>query len=557
MAPKAKLEKLNDELEQRLVERTRALADRIEELRTEIDGRKRVEEALRASESNFRMLAEKSLQGIAIFQGKKMIYANPAHCEIQGYTQEELVAMSLPELMALVHPLDRPIADERARRRLAGEAVDPSVELRVVRKDGSVRWMHSFNNPIEFDRQPAILATSIDVTENREIAERLRHSQKMEAIGQLAGGVAHDFNNILAVVMMHCGMLRAAPDLPPGARAGLEQIHAAAERAANLTRQLLLFGSKQVMQTRRLDLNEVVADVAQMLRHIIGEDVELQVVLHPTPLITRADAGMVDQVLMNLAINARDAMPDGGRLLIETTALTVDQDFIRLDADTAPGEYVGVIVHDSGPGIPAEILPRIFEPFFTTKDLGKGSGLGLATVFGIVKQHGGFLKVENEPGHGAKFCVFLPASQGAPETPGETAYPSGRYEGSECILLVEDEDGVRQPIRLALEQQGYRVIEAANGVEALERWDRHRREIDLLVTDLVMPARVSGRELAARVRQDRPEVGVVFISGYSTDVAGRRIELQPGEEFLQKPFLPDTLLRIVRQNLDRPKVAQP
>jgi PAS domain S-box-containing protein len=517
----------------------------------DITERKQTEEALRVSENNFRSLAEKSLQGIAIFQGGGIVYVNPSHCAIQGYASEELKSMSREQLLALVHPLDRPLASERARKRVAGEKLDPSVELRIVRKDGSTRWVQSFNNPIEFNGLPAILSTSIDITERRQIAEQLRHSHKMEAIGQLAGGVAHDFNNILTVMIMQCELLGLGKNVSEEVRAGLQQIHAAAERAADLTRQLLLFGRQQVMQARNLDLNEAVTGVAQMLRRIIGEDVQLQLHLHSAPLITHADPGMVDQVLMNLAVNARDAMPLGGTLRIETMADDFDQDVVLLNPEASPGKYVCVSVSDSGGGIPAEILPRIFEPFFTTKELGKGTGLGLATVFGIVKQHGGFLKVENEPGHGVEFRVFLPACSGAPGSSGRAATPSKPRKGNESILLVEDEDGVRTLTRMTLELQGYRVLEASNGVEALKLWDQHRDEVTLLLTDMVMPAGVSGSELAARLRKDKPDLNIIFISGYSTNFAGRQLELQPGEQFLQKPFPSDQLLKTIRLSLDR------
>jgi PAS domain S-box-containing protein len=517
----------------------------------DITERKQTEEALCISENNFRNLAEKSLQGIVIFQEEGMVYVNPSHCAIQGYPAEELKSMSKEQLFALVHPLDRPLAIERARQRLAGEKLDPSVELRIVRKDGSTRWIQSFNNPIEFNGRPALLSTSIDITERREIAEQLRHSHKMEAIGQLAGGVAHDFNNILTVMIMQCEVLGVENDLSEEVRVGLQQIQAAAERAADLTRQLLLFGRQQVMRARNLDLNEAVTSIAQMLRRIIGEDVQLQLHLHSGPLRTEADPGMVDQVLMNLAVNARDAMPKGGTLIIETMEDDFDQDVIHLNPEASPGKYVCVSVDDSGGGIPAAILPRIFEPFFTTKEPGKGTGLGLATVFGIVKQHGGFLKVENEPGRGAKFRVFLPASSGADGSSAPAAMRPQPRKGTESILLVEDEDVVRTLTRITLELHGYRVLDAPSGVEALKLWDRHRDEVALLLTDMVMPAGISGSELAARLRKDKPELNIVFTSGYSTDLAGRRLELQPGEQFLQKPFLPDQLLKIIRLSLDR------
>jgi CheY-like chemotaxis protein len=259
---------------------------------------------------------------------------------------------------------------------------------------------------------------------------------------------------------------------------------------------------------------------------------------------------MIDQVLMNLAVNARDAMPKGGQLLIETTENAVDENLARLNPDATPGRYVCVSVSDTGKGIPAEILPRIFEPFFTTKAPDEGTGLGLATVFGIVNQHGGFIQVESEPDCGAIFRVFLPASSLAPESRVHAALKPKLRSGNETILLAEDEDGVRALIRVTLERRGYRVLEASNGIEALKLWDQHSKEVALLLTDLVMPAGLSGQELAARLQKDNPQLPIIFTSGYSANVAGRQLSLQTGENFLQKPFPPEQLLETVRMSLD-------
>ena len=405
------------------------------------------------------------------------------------------------------------------------------------------------------DEQTFLLAlsnlVSVVLAEEERLAVegQLRQSQKMEAIGQLAGGVAHDFNNILTTMIMQVeliGMLNVSDEV----RDGLAEIDAAAQRAANLTKQLLLFGRRQAIALRELDLNEVVTNIAKMLLRIIGEDIRLQLHLHPTPLVTRGDAGMLDQVLLNLSVNARDAMPEGGRLTIETREVLVDEEAARREPDLSAGRYVGLVVTDTGSGIPKDVLPRIFEPFFTTKDRGKGTGLGLATVFGIVKQHHGATRVTSEIGAGTSFHVLLPARERTTiEPPSLERRTAARGDG-ETILLVEDEPAVRALTRATLERHGYRVIEAATGADALILWRDARDRIALLVTDLVMPGGVTGQELARAVRAERSTLKIVFISGYSIDVAGKELRLDAGTSFLQKPFGPAVLLEAVRRTLD-------
>jgi PAS domain S-box-containing protein len=425
-----------------------------------------------------------------------------------------------------------------------------TAEFRFRHKDGRYRWLLSkarllrdaAGTPVE------VIGSLSDITERKDLEEQFRHAQKMEAIGHLAGGVAHDFNNLLGVILMSSEFAEKTDALPPSAKEDLQQIRTAASRAVNLTRQLLLFSSRQVMQSRVLDLNDVVTNIAKMLQRILGEDVRLQLHLNPVPLFTWADAGMVDQVLVNLAINARDAMPSGGRLVIETSATTVDEAFAALHPEAAPGHYVCLTVNDTGCGIPPEVMSRIFEPFFTTKPTGKGTGLGLATVYGIVKQHRGWLSVFSEPGEGAKFQVFLRAIDATMAQGSETLRrsPPG---GTETILLVEDEPLFLFKARMVLERAGYRVVEATNGVEALQVWQEHRGEVALLLTDLVMPQGIPGQELAQRLREQAPGLKVVFTSGYSAEIAGQQLTLTPGDKFLQKPFSHDELLETVHQCL--------
>jgi PAS domain S-box-containing protein len=384
----------------------------------------------------------------------------------------------------------------------------------------------------------------------QESEARFRQSQKMEGIGQLAGGVAHDFNNILSALLMQTDLLATVEPLPEEVRAGLREIRGDVRRAAELTRQLLLFSRRQVMQLRRLNLNDLVMNLGKMLQRIIGEDIQLQLHLHPGALPTRADAGMLEQVLMNLCVNARDAMPGGGWLLINTTEAVVDEARARAQAEATPGRYVCLSVSDTGKGIPPEILPKIFEPFFTTKEAGKGTGLGLATVFGIVKQHQGWIQVDNRPGQGVTFQIFLPAN--AEETVEGPAAPLPPQSpgGTETILLVEDEASVRKLTRKVLERQGYKIVEACNGVEALRRWEEHRGSVALLLTDLVMPGGISGQELAKQLVGRQPTLKVIYTSGYSAEMAGRALQLRRGETFVQKPYPTGQLLETIRRSLD-------
>jgi PAS domain S-box-containing protein len=395
--------------------------------------------------------------------------------------------------------------------------------------------------------------SAVDITAVKRLEEQLRQSQKMEAIGRLAGGVAHDFNNLLTVIRGNTTLLQAG-DLPDELRGDpLVEIAQATDRAATLTRQLLAFSRKQRLQRRPLDLNHVVSHLAKMLERVLGEDVRLELELAPRPLVTRADAGMLDQVLMNLVVNARDAMPDGGRLVVSTAPAELSADDRRRFPDARAGAHVEVRVTDTGCGIPAELMAHIFEPFFTTKQSGQGTGLGLATVFGIVEQHGGALRVTSEPGGGTTVAVLLPASDGDADLADVAASREPRPEprgGSESILLVEDEEAVRRLTQRTLEQRGYSVRIANTGAEALRLWQDGQSGFDLVLTDMVMPGGVSGRELAERLCEQRPGLKVIYMSGYAGDVAGPGIQLREGWNFLQKPFGSSSLLECVRARLD-------
>ncbi|MEW6305103.1 MAG: PAS domain S-box protein [Verrucomicrobiota bacterium] len=391
-----------------------------------------------------------------------------------------------------------------------------------------------------------------DVTERQNLEEQLRQSQKMESVGKLAGGVAHDFNNMLTVIQGNAQLLKQRQRLEPRQAESVELIAQAADRAANLTRQLLTFSRQQVIQLKNQNLNEIVTQMTEMLQRILGEDMtfEVRYASHLPPV--HADRGMLEQVLMNLVVNSRDAMPKGGRLVVSTSARQIDSAYARQHPDATPGPCVCLSVSDTGCGIPPDCLPHIFEPFFTTKEVGKGTGLGLATVYGIVKQHKGWIEVQSEVGRGTTFTVYLPASVQEDKRTEAPPPDTAPLRGTETILVVEDEEPVRTLVRAVLEQYGYRVIEADSGVAAISVWEQHRSSVDLVLTDLVMPGGVNGRELADKLHESRPDLKVIFTSGYSPGMAGGNFKFMESLSFLQKPYLPQTLARAVRERLDAP-----
>jgi signal transduction histidine kinase/ActR/RegA family two-component response regulator/HAMP domain-containing protein len=390
-----------------------------------------------------------------------------------------------------------------------------------------------------------------DITQRLNLEAQLRQSQKMESIGQLAAGVAHDFNNMLTIIQGHSGILLARPNLPADLQDSAQAIYFGAERAASLTRQLLMFSRKNVIQPRQLDLREVVGNMSKMLQRLLGETVRLE--FRPPeelPLI-QADSGMLEQVVMNLAVNARDAMPKGGVLMISVTPVLIERAYVQTHPQARLGRFVRLRAHDTGTGMDARTKARIFEPFFTTKEVGKGTGLGLATVYGIVKQHEGWVDVESEPGVGTIFDVFLPAlTENAPRPVEPKKVERSMEGGKETILVVEDEDVLRDLAKMILAGCGYQIIEARSGAEALRVWETHAEKVDLLLTDMVMPEGMSGMDLATRLLAAKPGLRIIFASGYSMDDLDTSFVHKGHASFLQKPYTHVTLTKAVRACLD-------
>ena len=395
------------------------------------------------------------------------------------------------------------------------------------------------------------VGVQLDITELKQREAPLPQAQKMEAIGQLAGGIAHDFNNLLTVINGNASLMLDAGGLSEKQTKSLKQIYTAGECAASLTRQLLVFSGKQAFYRQPIDLNKTITEAARFLGRLVGEDIKLELNLALGLPPINADASMLEQVLTNLALNARDAMPKGGQLTIMTKSVRLDEAEAAQFPGRRPGDFVSLSVCDTGCGIPPDVLPRIFEPFFTTKEFGAGAGLGLATTFGIVQHHEGWLEVHTHAGEGTCFTVFLPPTAEPMVTREESAQPSGRHGAKETILLVEDETALRDFTVAALEHFGYRVLQAASGVQALEVWKWHNSRIVLLLTDLVMPNGINGVDLAKTLQAQKPELKVVFTSGYSRQMTTEVFALRNEIPFLQKPYVPATLARVVREALDK------
>jgi PAS domain S-box-containing protein len=516
----------------------------------DVTERQRMEEALQRSEEHFRSLIENSSDVIAVINAQgRIVYVSHT---VRRILQYEPAALLNEPVIDLIHEDDASRVRESLARALTGPEAPNPVEFRLRRADGLWRHLEAVGQRRRGeDGQWTVVVNARDITERRQLEDQLRHAQKMESVGQLAGGVAHDFNNILTVIQGHASLLLAGESLGPRQTTSVQQINLAAERAANLTRQLLTFSRKQVLQPRALDLNEVVHGMGKMLQRLLGEDISLHLHYSPGLPLARADAGMLEQVLMNLAVNSRDAMPRGGQLVVNTSAVRLTPTDLGPNPDAYAGEFVRLSVTDTGTGIAPEHLPHIFEPFFTTKDVGKGTGLGLATVYGIIKQHRGWITVASEVGKGTVFQVFLPVDTG--QASAKAALPTTEDSlrgGSETILIVEDEAAVCELISDLLSKLGYHVLTARSGPVALELWARHRDRIDLLLTDMVMPDGMTGRELGKRLQLDKPPLKVVYTSGYSAEALGSDFQMDPNLVFLQKPYSTRKLAELIRAQLD-------
>jgi two-component system cell cycle sensor histidine kinase/response regulator CckA len=507
---------------------------------------KRHEEALRRSEARYRSLVQSAVYGIyrSDMQGR-FLDVNPALIAMLGYDSPEQVVALDPAREVFLNPEEH----ERLTKEFQQKGRLDGLEVRWKRKDGgaiTVRLSgHGTSGPEEVENVLEIIAE--DVTERRALEDQFRQAQKMEAVGRLAGGVAHDFNNLLMVISGYTEVLLDELKSSEELQSKAEAIQQAADRATTLTRQLLAFSRKQLLELKVVDVNAIVSDMERLLRPLIGETIELSTHLKPDVGHTRADAGQLEQVIMNLVVNARDAMPTGGKVLIQTERLELDAR--RREHSLIPtGPYVLLSVSDTGAGMDKETQSRIFEPFFTTKEKGKGTGLGLSTVYGIVKQSGGFIFAHSEMGEGTTFRIYLPRVEDAAEHSGPVKNPAAAAGGSETVLLVEDEESVRQLVRDTLAAKGYKVIEAPNGEAGLKVSSEYAGTIEVLITDVVMPG-MGGRELAKRVSAARPNIKVLFLSGYTEDAIIHEGVLEPGTAFLQKPFTLQMLSRKVREVL--------
>ena len=503
----------------------------------DITARKRAEEA-------FQSVVFHAPMGIFIIQEGKFMKVNPGFSTLSGYPAEEIFGQ---DSLSLVPPETREFVREKAVQQLKGTDLSP-YEFQFITKSGETRWVMETVAPAEYEGKRAVLGYFMDITARKKLEAQFLQAQKMEAVGRLAGGVAHDFNNMLGIIMGHAEIvlmgLRPADPL----YSHLEGIRKAGERSAALTRQLLAFSRKQIMQPQVINLNGLVTDLENMLCRLMGADVELATVFDQAPTAVKADPGQVEQIILNLAVNARDAMPLGGKLTIETKNVYLDETYCQAHPYVTPGPHVMLAMSDNGLGMDANTKAHLFEPFYTTKAPDKGTGLGLSTVYGIVKQSGGSIEVYSELGYGTTIQIFLPRIE-EPAASTEPAILAGSLQGSETILVVEDEAMLRPLIIDVLKGYGYKTLEASHGDGALRLCEQHQGPIHLMLTDVVMP-RMSGRELAEKLAPLHPEMKVLFMSGYNENAIVHHGVLDKGIGFIQKPFSPDNLARKVREVLD-------
>lgn len=505
--------------------------------------------SLTVSTSLFHSVWENSIDGMRLTDADGQIVAvNEAYCRLIGLKRAQLEGQSF--MVAYGPKADKETMMRDYRQRFSGALQKGRREQDVPLHDGrSVRFEVTDSFVESTGQSRFLLCLFRDVTLQKKLEDQLRQSQKMEAVGQLAGGIAHDFNNILTVILGNASLLAMA-DLDEDSLQSARQIKHASERAAGLTAQLLAFGRKQIFNPRPADLNRVIGKMADMIGRLIGESISLRLNFSNEPALVVADTSMMEQIVLNLSVNSRDAMPRGGEIQIRLGHRQISESQTRDSAEARPGNFVVLSHSDTGGGIPPENLPRIFEPFFTTKELGKGSGLGLATVYGIVKQHQGWIEIESQMGKGTTFHIFIPATT-APAVDAKQFDTQFRARGGhETILVVEDERDLREMVTLTLNRHGYRVFQAVDGPSALEIWKEYKKEISLVFSDVVMPGGINGRNLAERIRAEKPSQKIIFSTGYGTEVLGKDFALDPELNFLPKPYLPQQLALIIRRCLD-------
>ena len=515
------------------------------------ENRKRTDDELRAMDGRYRQIIQTANEGIWVTDElDKFTFVNRRLAEMLGYKEEELLSQPVRNH---VEPMDH--LDHDFKVGLGRHGQFCQFERRLRRKDGTELLVWISGSPLldESGHYRGVFAMLTDLTERRQLESQLRQAQKLDSVGQLAGGVAHDFNNILAAMMMRLGLLQQNPNLCAETIEALKEMESEAKRAANLTRQLLMFSSRSVMQMGVVDMNEVVQNLLKMLRRLLGDHIVIQCETAAALPPLEGDTGMLEQVLLNLAVNARDAMPKGGQLLISTAELSLDAEVAKHNADRRIGSFVRLTVADTGTGMDEALLKRIFEPFFTTKEVGKGTGLGLPTAYGIIKQHQGWIEVESALGAGTRFHVFLPAKNDAVRPAEMHGAPAPTMHGQGTVLLVEDEDIVRRPIGIYLRKLGYQVIEAANGNQALALWRDHREAIDLLYTDMIMPEGLTGLELAERLVMEKPALRIIISSGYSTEFSAHGVTTESGFIYLPKPIAAAVIAATVRSCIKQKK----
>jgi PAS domain S-box-containing protein len=516
---------------------------------SDITVRKGAERRLSESEEEYRLLFDSNPHPMWVFDADTLAFlaVNEAAVRLYGFSRREFLAMTILEI--------RPPEESQALiahvSAMSDHASQTAIHVRHRKKDGSLIEVAGATNPIEFHGRRAHLVLADDVSEQRRLEAQLQQVQRMEAVGRLAGGIAHDFNNLLGVITGYSELLHGELGAGHAGSKRLEQIQKAAERAAELTRQLLAFSRRQILQPRLVALDEIVADVEKMLHRVLGDDIELVTKRGSGPWLVLADPGQIGQVLANLVVNARDAMPNGGQLMVSTANVTLDEAYALAHPEVRAGDYVMLSVRDFGEGMDAATQAHMFEPFFTTKAAGKGTGLGLSTVFGIVEQSGGSLGVTSAPGLGTTVRIYLPRAAGVRPQASEIGLAAPLPKGAECVLLVEDADALREMIREILETAGYAVLECSDALAALSTAKESREEIALVLTDVVMP-RMNGPDLVAKLRTTSPALRALFMSGFTGDVVTPG-GLSAGNSFLQKPFTGDTLVRMVRAALDGPE----